>query len=344
MSYISISPINQIRLNNRLCRYIVRKILQYSNHQLLDKYIFKILKKLKNGSNLLHYQFYYLLYCGILNRQYVLFLKKNNFNCANNKKIEWAEFILDTSRNKYEKFVANHYLSLFSNYGYVKPNSYQDRFLNSFKSKKKNLEKSFYLYGPNVKNPPNLDNIDSTIVLTKDINENIDDYVDSILFMNSIYYQKIIRRDIKKKNELLKKYGKIFVSSMLPIQDKEFEHSLMPPSSELGGAMALGRILYNLIDANGWINCIIEGYDFYLDSEAYSGNYPSLIRKDNKIVEEGVVQSLSDHDLLYNFLFIKELTKYINLIDSHRFKEIIRMTGDEYMEELKLARDFTKLK
>ena len=50
-----------------------------------------------------------------------------------------------------------------------------------------------------------------------------------------------------------------------------------------------------------------------------------------------MVQSLSDHDLLYNFLFIKELTKYINLIDSHRFKEIIRMTGDEYMEELKLA-------
>ena len=51
--------------------------------------------------------------------------------------------------------------------------------------------------------------------------------------------------------------------------------------------MALGRILYNLIDSYGIINCIIEGYDCYLDSEAYSKNYPSLMKKGNKVIEEG---------------------------------------------------------
>ena len=68
------------------------------------------------------------------------------------------------------------------------------------------------------------------------------------------------------------------------------------------------------------------------------------MKKGNKVIEEGVVQSLSDHDLLYNFLFLKELGKYMNLIHSQQFNEIISMTSDQYMEELKIARDFTKLK
>ncbi len=324
-----------------MIRYLVRKILFYSNLQFLDRFVFSIPAKLTNSRYLKFDYFYYLLHCGTLNHHYIRFLRKNDFVSANNKKIEWAKFILDSSKNEYEKLVANHYLSLLSKYGYIQSISYKDRFI---KSLKKKSEKSFYLYGPNSKHPLNLNYINCTIILTKDIKDDIDEYIDSILFMNSIYYQKKLRGDIKKKNQLLKKYGKIFVSSMLPIQDKEFDQSLMPPSSELCGAMALGRVLYNLINANGSFNCIIEGYDFFLALDAYSKNYPTLSRKDNKIDEEIVVQSLSDHDLLYNFLFVKELIQYINIVDSHNFKEITRMTGDEYMEKLSLARDFTKLK
>ena len=267
MSFKSNPPMNrQVRFVDRLCRFVVRKILENSDHKFIHNFALRILN---NISSLQHLQFCYLLYCGILNRQYIRYLRKNNFTFAIYKKIEWAKFILKASRNKYEKFVANHYLTLLSRYGYVETNIYKDKFFDSFKIKK-NKRKTFYLYGPNVKNSPNPNYYDHVIVLTKDIDEDIRNYDDSILFMNSIYYRKIIKNNLIKKNILLKKYGKIYVSSILPIQDKEFKHSLMPPNSELGGAMALGRILYNLIDSYGIINCIIEGYDCYLDSEAYS--------------------------------------------------------------------------
>ena len=74
---------------------------------------------------------------------------------------------------------------------------------------------------------------------------------------------------------------------------------------------------------NGRFDCVIEGYDQYLESEAYSQYYPTLTRLDNKVDEQKVVQGLSDHDPLYSFLIVKELSNHINLINSSNFREII---------------------
>ena len=118
--------------------------------------------------------------------------------------------------------------------------------------------------------------------------------------------KKIDNKNFKEK--LLKKYGKIYISSMLPIQDIEFEHSKMLPCSDLCGSMALGRIFYNLLLKNGSFKCIIEGYDQYIITKAYSNHYPTLTRINNNIDEQKVVQGLAEHAPLYNILIEKELS------------------------------------
>jgi len=130
---------------------------------------------------------------------------------------------------------------------------------------------------------------------------------------------------------------------MLPIEDKEFEHSKMLPCSELCGSMALGRVLYNLILRNGRFNCVIEGYDQYLSTDAYSKHYPTLTRINNNIDEQKVVQGLADHDALYNFLIVKELSSCITFVNSGNFKDIVKMDGNKYIKELISARDFSLL-
>ena len=130
---------------------------------------------------------------------------------------------------------------------------------------------------------------------------------------------------------------------MHPIADKEFEHSKMLPCSELCGSMALGRVLYNLLSKNGRFDCVIEGYDQYLSADAYSKYYPTLVRENDCIDERKIVQGLADHDPLYNFLIVKELSNYVNFIKSSSFNEMVNMSGNEYLKELANARNFSLL-
>jgi len=298
---------------------------------------------LKKTDNFIIQYFYYYLSSRILKAEYVDFLKENNLTSAIRKKNEWAKLILYFSTDKYEKYVANHYLWVLCKSGYVDNLSIYDPVDNELKNIRKTSEEAFYLYGPNSKTPPNLEYKDCTLVVTKDIDENTDKFRDSILFLNSIYYRTKIANDKKFKNKLLNKYGNIYISSMLPIEDKEFEHSKMLPCSELCGSMALGRVLYNLILKNGRFDCVIEGYDQYLSADAYSKYYPTLTRVNNNVDERKVVQGLADHDPLYNFLIVKELSNYINIINSSNFNDIVNMSGNKYIKELANARDFSLL-
>ena len=286
--------------------------------------------------------FYYFLSSKILEREYINSLRKDDFTSAIRKKNEWAQLILKHSQDNFEKDVARHYLGVLSKFGYADFKPIANLFSDDLNKKSKSTE-IFYLYGPNSLNPPNLEYKNYTLVVTKDIDENVEKFKDSILFLNHIYYRTKIENNREFGNKLLNKYGKIYISSMLPITDKEFEHSKMLPCSELCGSMALGRVIYNLILKNGRFDCVIEGYDQYLESEAYSQYYPTLTRLDNKVDEQKVVQGLSDHDPLYSFLIVKELSNHINLINSSNFREIINMTGDEYIKELVNARDFSLL-
>ena len=151
------------------------------------------------------------------------------------------------------------------------------------------------------------------------LDQNLDKFSRSILFLNSIYYREKVLPDYNFKKRLLKQYSEIYVSSIVPVADADFPQSKMLPCSELGGSMALGRVLYNLLLRGGRFSCVVEGYDQYLKSNAYSSFYPTLIRENDVIDELKVVQSLADHDPLYNFLIVKELSRHLNFLESKEF-------------------------
>ena len=173
--------------------------------------------------------------------------------------------------------------------------------------------------------------------------ENVEKFKDSILFINSIYYHNKIKNNRKKRDELLKKYGRIMINSMHYIDDKDIKYSAVPPGSELCGLMGFGRVLYNLILNNGRVNCVVDGYDMYVEEFPYSKYYPTLTRQNNELNEALIVQGLADHDFIYDFLKVKELMKNVNLIDSDRFSSIINMPLSKYLEKIATVRNFKLL-
>ena len=108
--------------------------------------------------------------------------------------------------------------------------------------------------------------------------------------------------------------------------------------------MALGRLTQFLLKNYSVESCIVEGYDFYLSSELYNSHYPTSLRLSNGGFSEKLVcWSLVDHDALYNFLYVKKVFESIQIIKSKSFHNIIKMSGEEYMEKLFNIRDFSKL-
>jgi len=245
-------------------RYISRLILKIFNITSIYR-IIKILNFLQRhtSSSSIRY-FYYFLYSKLLQQEYFYFLSRANFVSAINKKVKWADLVLKSSDYKYEKYAASDYLNIFSKNGYVNytiNKKYSDKFLKNINTIS---DKTFYLYGPNANHPPNIKYKDCILIVTKDIAENVEEFKDSILFLNSVYYHSKIKGNKAEKERLLEKYGKVMISSMHYIDDSEFEYSRMPPGSELCGLMAFGRVLYNLTLNNEKINCVVDGYDMYL--------------------------------------------------------------------------------
>ena len=259
----------------RLIRYLSRMMLKFFGRAASGAISNFLLKSFNNS--IIKY-FYFFLSSHILEDEYVYFLRKNDFISAIETKNKWAKLILKFSTEKHEKIVAKHYLWILSKYSYADNVLSNDSIEDELKNIRKNSDKKFYLYGPNSRTLPNVEYKDYTLVVTKDIDKNTHEFNDSILFLNHIYYRTKVANNKDFKDKLLNKYGKIYISSMNPIADKEFEHSKMLPASGLCGTMALGRVLYNLILQNGRFDCVIEVYDQYLSANAYSKYYPTLMR------------------------------------------------------------------
>ena len=147
--------------------------------------------------------------------------------------------------------------------------------------------------------------------------------------------------------KLKQKYDKIFVSckhSKLPEGFNRINPLSEFNSGYLSGPMALGRVLQILMKDYGKFNCIIDGYDFYLDSCPYNDNYSSSLRMSNGFFNDRMISwTLTDHDALYNFLLIKKIVSKLRINNSSSFNDIIDMSGNEYMEKLFKVVDFSKL-
>ena len=332
-------------LIGKVMRKISSLVLQLLNENYFEQKLISRIKKIVHRTGKVDSRikyFYYLLCIKRYEANYIKFLSKNQMYQATKEKEDWANFICNYSECEYEIKAAEDYLFLMIKYGISDDNKNYSS-LNIFPSKTKRTENTFYLFGPNSDHEPSTKYLDSTIILSKDVNFDISQFKDSIMYLNYVYYQTKVKNDPEKHQMMIKKYGKVFVSSLYPIDDTDFSLSVMPLCSALGGAQGLGRALFNLITKYGRISCIVEGYDFWLNKETFSNYYPTLNRIDNNIDEKRIVTGLADHDAVYNFLFVKEMLNYVTIIDSYKFLEYINMPVDQYIKKLVAQRGFELL-
>ena len=319
-----------VLLTRLAIRYITR-LLGYRTSSIVFSSFVSIFRcDLSEYSHLL-----YTVKINIYRNRCMYFMSREDNVKHKKEKREWAQFVVENSRDQVAIDNAKDYLELIYNY-----NNY------NYKNNE-NCQKTddiFYIYGPNSNYRPTTKYNNCVIILTKPIDESVSMYKSSKLFLNSYYFNNVVANDTDIKIELLEKYNDVYVSCIHAELGKEFKPIDISKSGYLSGAMALGRVLHTLVMEHGEINCIIEGFDFYLDSKAYNSKYPSSLRKyGGAINERGICQSLIHHDAEYNFLYVKKIASKVKLLKSPKLIDILDMDSDEYMKELFNTRDFSKL-
>ena len=173
------------------------------------------------------------------------------------------------------------------------------------------------------------------------IDFDVSDFKESILILNSYTSSQLTQND---KKLLSKKYSSIYLSSYRTKIKPPFKKFEKVTGGCIASPMALGRILDKLSKMYLNSEFIIEGFDFYLSKNSYSGlvqtGYPL---KFNQLTEHLICQSLFDHDPLFNFLYTKNIISKLKVKDSHKFLEIINLNGNEYFKKLSKFRNFQSL-
>jgi len=337
-----IKGINNKSVNIKAIRLLIRYLTKWFGYY-FSSIILSILVKLSNKCSTKSNELYYMKYLLETNKlriDYLECLSKNNLDDAVSKKNKWARIVANKSLSKKSRCNAKAYLSLLSRYGYY------DGYINGFQCRKNNIksDRKFYLYGPNAKTKPSLKYKNYTLVLMKPMEIKDDCYRNKILFLNSVYYNTVVSKNEYVRKSIIKEYDDIYVSCQEAILTDPFVKAKFPLGDNIAGAMALGRVLYNLINSYGEFSCVIEGFDFYLESTPYGSYYPTMTRKKNNTLNEQVICSgLAHHDALYNFLYAKSLVCYLDVIDSLDFKRIMEYNGKEYLDALSKARNFKSL-
>ena len=284
-------------------------------------------------------KFSYIFYLINLNRLRLinlLSLKEKGFFHSIGSKIRWAEFQVEHSLSARARWSAKIYLNLLYEYGLYTKDSFKinKNYKSSYSHKK------FYIYGPNADDSPNEIYQDYSLILTKPLELDLIKFKEKFLYLNSIFYQKKVINDVEMQRDLLNQFIEIYISCRQSLIEDPFKKAPFPLGDNLCGPMALGRILHHLRVKEGKFDVVIEGFDLYLKSKTYRSYYPSLARTNlNEIDESLIVKSLSDHDALFNFLYIKNLLKDLNVKGSSDFLNILAMSPMQYLGELSKVRE-----
>lgn len=256
-------------------------------------------------------------------------------------KIKWAKATISNSSSRAAKDAAELYLYLMTKYGYYSDNDMVRPKLECISLGDEQALKKFYIYGPNSTAPPNFQYSGYTTVLTKMIDTTVTDYGEVILFINSYTFTQLGNAE---KSSLAGKYKTIYVHCAISKIEPPFVAAKFPPGDSIASAMGLGRILYCLLMDYGKFQCVIEGFDFYLSERGYGGYVPTGVpTEDLGIAERIICQSLTDHDALFNYLYVKELASILDVVGTPAFLKIINMSGDEYIKRLVNVRKFGTL-
>ena len=339
--YESIVGINNKHLVIKITRIYIRFFTRFVGYSLAAKGLGLMLLAFKQDIKTRNVKYVrYIIELNKIRIEYLNCLSNNNLHAAVFKKNQWAEFVLRDSMSPISRWSAKGYLSLLSRNGYC-GNKYDAP---SVCINGRSSENFFYIYGPNSSAKPSRRYKDYILVMMKPVAFDVSLHEKKILFINSAYYN-IICKDENLRNDIIKTYRKIYVSCRNAVLPDPFIRSKLPMGDQLASPMALGRVLYNLIREHGKFSCVIEGFDFYLDSTMYGSYYPTLTRdKNNTISEQVICSSLADHDALYNFLYVKEMVRNLDIVDSINFKRVIDLSAEGYLNELSKSRDFKSLR
>ncbi len=283
----------------------------------------------------------YLLKINIYRLKYLKALSQDNLHFAIELKEDWANYVKNKSISRKNIANANLYLKTTSN---NQNNSKAEG--NLALDKDKGDRKKFYIYGPGSQNEPNPKYKDFTLVLIKPLPENQNYFKNPILFLNSYYFTNIIQGNNKIIDSLIQRHSKIYLSCMTSSLPDGFERVDLVDEGYIASEMSLQRLLDFLYKKYGMYECVIEGFNFYLEKDAYKNqNYHKLTRDAaGRIDEKEMCFSLAEHDFYFNFIRTQEIAKKIDIKDSTEFKKIISLNAFDYVQKLSSSRDFTSLK
>jgi len=338
--------INNSNISIKLIRALIRFSVRFLGIKkaigflkIINKNLFN--KKINNDN--LSYMIY-LVEINLLRLDIILTLPSKNLSKYIKAKLKLCNYIISNSHNNDLIKNSKLYKLLFSNKAYQN----NDFELNIPRLKKVKKEK-FYIYGPNTKSKPNKKYSDYTIIFTKPYSDKIEKFKKSILFLNAFYYTNAIKNNLDLQKSILNKYSECIVHSKhLDLVAGFKGTSCSLAQGHVASLMALGRLLCYLTETYDDFDCVIEGFDFYLEKYPYQNlNHPKKLTNYNNrtasSIELEYCISLVDHDFMFNFVITKKLLENINLIDSADFKKIIQLKSREYADRLFQARDFSTL-
>tara|TARA_B100001175_G_scaffold41955_1_gene31232 strand:- start:14362 stop:15393 length:1032 start_codon:yes stop_codon:yes gene_type:complete len=318
-----------IKFTRVFIRYAVR-IFGISNSILILKLILKFTSFNKDFS-----YHAYLLKTNLYRLEYFLELSSEDYLESFRIKKKWAKYIINQSPSK--KAIAN-----AKNYHKIISMDSIDK-VESKEISKSNLKK-FYIYGPSSQNNPLEKYNDYTLVHLKPFPKELK-FNDEILFLNSFYFTNAVNGNKNLQEKFNERYKKVYVSCMTSDMPSDFIRIPLVNEGYLASEMALQRILKFLIEKHENIECVIEGFDFYLSEDAYQNkNYDKLTRKQSGIDEKEICLSIAEHDFYFNFMITKQFMHNIRLIDSYDFQKIISMSPSQYCRELFRVRNFRSIK
>jgi len=298
-----------------LIRWVEKKIPLNSKLQKYIKYILKI--------NL--YKIYSNIALGTKNLKEYIKIKK-----------EWAAYSIDESEDTDCIETSKLYLNLIKKYCDSSLHKNQKKRIDSYAHGKPVRE--IYIYGPNSTKNFIAGRNDRIFCFSKPLTNKNKIPGNSILFLNSYTFQRL---SMESKNELSQKYKKIFVHCKVSCIKKPFIQADFPLGSNIASPMGLMRIIYCLKRKYKNIKYEIDGFDLYTSKQAYSGHILTDVKyKEENERELVLFQSLAFHDPLFNFLYMKEEFKKINILKSQNLRKIIKKTPDQYMELLFNARKY----
>ncbi|MDC1443557.1 hypothetical protein N8448_02790 [Gammaproteobacteria bacterium] len=324
------------RLNFKLLRIFIRYVIRCTGLKNGLKILNLFSKLVSKRSNKSFNYFEYLLKINIYRVEYLYLLSQSKISDAFSLKKDWANFIINTSISSSSIGNANNYLETI----YEK-----DEVLDESDIKKPNLKK-FYIFGPGSLGDPNPKYKDFILVHLKPYPNLLESFKKEILFLNSYTFTNVVQGNEKIISSLKSRYSTIYVTCMTSILPEGFKRVGLKEPGYLSSQMALQRVLDFLLKEYGGCECVIEGFNFYLNEDAYSSkNYLKLTRKkNNKINEQEICLALAEHDFLYNFVDSKKISKKIIIKDSQEYKDIIALENEDYIDKLLKSRDFSTLK